>query len=133
MDIDEIIINGYEFYNHLEIKNPNVSKILETRTMNIIFDNEDTIIKTSKYENTLKCVNENGDYACNSTIILEGIVLHTLNKLKTSFFPKFIDMFIYEDRVYLEMEKIEGYTYTEIKNDLSQKQKDSIFLQLFYI
>jgi len=132
MNIDDIIINGYEFYNHLNTKHPNTSKILETKKINTIYDNNNSIIKTSKYNN-LKCLNENGDYACNSTIILEGIILHTLNKLKTSFFPKFIDMFMFSDKVFLEIEKVDGYPYTDIQNELSQKQKDSIFLQLLYI
>ena len=69
MDIDDIIINGYEIYDHIKTKTPNLSKLLNDRTLNIIYDNGDTIIKTAKYNKNFNCLNENGDYACNSSII----------------------------------------------------------------
>ena len=83
--------------------------------------------KLSKYtkHNT---VNENGDYACQNELMLEGLTLSILNKLNSSHFPKFLDLYQYKDNICLSIEPLKE-RYTGL---LDKEKKNVIAFQILY-
>ena len=129
--MDKFIIDGKEIIPHeKDILNESLI-LLEKRSKNTLIEYLNTIIKTQNIEN-ITSLNEYGDYACNSSLMLESIILTMLNKLESSHYPKLIDLFKYENEICLQMEKIEGKTYTSIHKRLNDDQKDAILFQLLY-
>lgn len=105
LNLDLLIIEGKDIF-------PN--SIFSNRKKSIIYDNGNTYIKTNDNTNNTS-LNINGDYSCQSTIILEGIIINTLNKLNSPHFPKFYNLFMSENQVYLEIEKSILKIYLRIK------------------
>ena len=90
--------------------------------------NKDTIEgKLSKYTKR-NIVNENGDYACQNELMLEGLTLSILNKLNSSHFPKFLDLYQYKDNICLSTEPLKE-RYTGL---LDKEKKNVIAFQILY-
>lgn len=139
--MDKLIIDGFEIYSNLPesgtigVFNPLICEqnltLLEQRDRNTIYETETSIIKTQTLD-SFDSINDNGDYACKSSIILEGVVLSILNKLNSPHIPRFIGMYTCNGSVYLEMEKIRGSTLTELHQNLSDEQKEAVLFQVLY-
>jgi len=83
--------------------------------------------KLSKYTKHTT-VNENGDYACQNELMLEGLTLSILNKLNSSHFPKFLDLYQYKDNICLSTEPLKE-RYTGL---LDKEKKNVIAFQILY-
>ena len=121
--MNKLVIDGKDIYSNLH----------ESTVCKGDISGKNTIIKSQKVNNLNKSsLNENGDYACKSPIILEGLILSLLGKINSSHFPKFINMSVCNRDVYLEMEKIKGYSLFELKDVLTDDEKDVILFQVLY-
>jgi len=112
-----------------------------------LFFSKDTIVKSDKRENLVSDADKakladpsNKVLSMSSTILLEGLMLTALqSKLSHGFhehpdygchIERLYDTYICNNKAYLEIEKINGYTYTQLHSRLSPKEKNEILFQL---
>lgn len=118
--MDKLIIGGKEIYYNLDTSTEAGGT------------GEEGITKKVENIEEYKCINENGDYACKSTVILEGLILSILNKLKLKHVPKFLSLTRHNGHVYLKTEEINGSSLDDIHHTLTDDEKDIITFQILY-
>jgi ankyrin repeat protein len=132
--MDICIINGEDIYKSLPVKNIDLTNlnIIQRTYKSTVYELDNIIIKSQSISK-IDSINEYGDYGFYSSVLLEGTILSILNKFNTENFPKLLDFYINDGNIYIEMEKVNGKTLTEIHSSLSYIQKEAIIFQLFNI
>jgi hypothetical protein len=132
--MDKLVIDGNKIYENLKYKDILDENFIFIKEENgeYIFEYLNTTIKSQLKILDSNELNDYGDYACKSTIILESLILTFLNKLESPHFPKLLDTFRYEDEILLQTEKINGEPYHLIKDRLNDSEKDVIVFQILY-
>lgn len=131
--METLLVDGNEIYENLETSDYCFSdmNLIHERNNSSVYETASTIVKTQKPK-SYDCINDNGDYACKSTIILESLVLTVLNKLNSKHIPRIISTTSCGKNVYLEIEKVNGKTLTEVHHLLTDSQKEAIIFQILY-
>ena len=73
-------------------------------------------------------INENGDYACKNQLILEAIILSSLNKLNSSHFPKLLDLYENNNQIYLITDNLKEQYLKQLNVDT----KNVIIFQILF-
>ena len=129
--MDSLIISGEEIFRFLEEREITVP-ILEERAFHVLYETSNTIIKKS-YHTNKNAINDFGDYAFESPILLEAFCLNILRLNNEKNFPKLFDVFTNDGYLCLEIEKIEGIPLSKIYKNLNDSEKNAIVFQLLYI
>jgi Leucine-rich repeat (LRR) protein len=124
----DIILNGKEIFENLELdenleeKIQNSSDVLSDTFVSKTYSIGENVLKISK-NNDFKALNENGDYACTNSVMLEGLILKSLPK--SNHFQELVEMNRTEDEIFITSKFIEGET---LKNTKLEHEENTIIL-----